>query len=171
MTARDLDATGSAPAPGTNRISALTLDKGSIARSNPNIEHEREVAIYDILEANVFAVDGRDDGPYSVVLGITDDRLVFQVTPDAGSAPPGAIPVPLLPLKRVMKDYFLVCETYYQAIRTQPPSKIQQIDQGRRALHDEGAKALVDRLQGKITMDTDTARRMFTLICALHWKG
>ncbi|MEQ1647180.1 MAG: UPF0262 family protein [Hyphomicrobiaceae bacterium] len=171
MTGRTVEATGDLPESGTNRLLSLTLDPGSIARGNPNIEHEREVAIFDILDANTFIVDGRNDGPYRLELAVADDRLLFNITPDAGTTTPVSIPVALLPLKRVMKDYFLVCETYYQAIRTSPPSKIQQIDQGRRALHDEGAKSLVDRLAGKLTMDTDTSRRLFTLICALHWKG
>jgi uncharacterized protein (UPF0262 family) len=171
MTARNVETSGDHPEPGNNHLTALTLDPGSIARGNPNIEHEREVAIFDILDANSFTVDGRNDGPYRLELAVADERLLFNITPDAGTTPHISIPVPLLPLKRVMKDYFLVCETYYQAIRTSPPSKIQQIDHGRRALHDEGAKALVDRLTGKLTMDSDTSRRLFTLICALHWKG
>ena len=162
---------GSAPLPGSrHRLQALSLDPGSIGRGNPQIEHEREVAIFDILEANQFEVIGRDDGPYQLLLGVADDRLMFNVTPAVGDET-AAIGVPLLPLRRVMKDYFLVCETYFDAIRTAPPSRIQQIDTGRRALHDEGAKALAERLAGKIELDSDTARRLFTLVCALHWRG
>ncbi len=162
--------------PGTtrHRIAAISLDPGSIKRGNPNIEHEREVAIYDILEANQFELAGRDDGPYSLVLGVVDDKLVFTATPDAAAATntePAVIAVPMLPLRRVMKDYFLVCETYFEAIRSAPPSRIAQIDVGRRALHDEGANALVEKLDGKISVDTTTARRLFTLVCALHWRG
>ena len=163
------------PLPGSrHRLSALSLDPGSIKRGNANIEHEREVAIYDILEANHFELVGRDDGPYGLVIGVADDKLTFTATPEAagGLAPePAVIAVPMLPLRRVIKDYFLVCETYFDAIRTAPPSRIQQIDVGRRALHDEGATALTERLAGKITLDTTTARRLFTLVCALHWRG
>ena len=164
-----------APHPGSrHRLSALSLDPGSIKRGNANIEHEREVAIYDILEANEFELVGRDDGPYALVLSVSDDKLVFTATPDGssgGSTEPAVIAVAMLPLRRVIKDYFLVCETYFDAIRTAPPSRIQQIDVGRRKLHDEGATILNERLDGKIALDTTTARRLFTLVCALHWRG
>ena len=164
-----------APLPGSrHRLSKLSLDLASIKRGNANIEHEREVAIYDILEANHFELAGRDDGPYGLVLGVSEDKLVFAVAADAAPASGGAptlITVPMLPLRRVIKDYFLVCETYFDAIRTAPPSRIQQIDVGRRKLHDEGATALVEKLAGTITLDTTTARRLFTLVCAMHWKG
>jgi len=158
------------PPPGTSRLIAISLDERSIARSNPNVDHEREVAIYDILDANSFAVDGRDDGPYTLVLGAADDRLVLTI----GNGASDAVITHLLsmsPLRRIMKDYFIVCDSYYQAIRSAPPSRIQSVDMGRRALHDEGSRVLADRLKGKITLDHDTARRLFTLICALHWKG
>ncbi len=157
-----------------HRLSALSLDPGSVKRGNANIEHEREVAIYDILEANHFELAGRDDGPYGLVLGVAEDKLVFSVTPAApseGSPDPIVVAVAMLPLRRVIKDYFLVCETYFDAIRSAPPSRIQQIDVGRRKLHDEGATALTDRLAGNITLDVTTARRLFTLVCALHWRG
>ena len=169
-TGRTID-DGQGPLPGArHRLSKLTLDPGSVKRGNANIEHEREVAIFDILEANEFELLGRDDGPYGLVLGVVDDRLVFTATPDAGGET-AVIQVALMPLRRVMKDYFLVCETYFDAIRNAPPSRIQQIDVGRRALHDEGATALTERLADKIRLDTTTARRLFTLICALHWRG
>lgn len=153
-----------------SRLVAITLDERSTATSNPNIEHEREVAIFDILEGNSFALEGRDDGPYSLNLGVAEDRLVFTVGDEAGNTIVTHM-LSLTPLKRVMKDYFLVCESYYEAIRTAPPSRIQAIDMGRRGLHDEGSRVLQERLAGKITVDLDTARRLFTLICALHWKG
>ena len=163
------DATG--PLPGSrHRLSALSLDPASIKRGNANIEHEREVAIFDVLEANQFELVGRDDGPYGLVLGVAEDRLTLAVTPAAGGEL-ALVQVPMLPLRRVMKDYFLVCETYFDAIRSAPPSRIQQIDVGRRALHDEGATALVERLAGRVILDTTTARRLFTLVCALHWRG
>ena len=152
------------------RLVAIKLDEASIGRGNQNIEHEREVAIFDILECNKFELEGREGGPYILNLSVVEDRLVFNVTPEDGSEPFSVV-LSLTPLRRVMKDYFIVCENYYQAIRTAPPSRIQSIDMGRRALHNEGSQVLTERLKGKITVDSDTARRLFTLICALHWKG
>jgi uncharacterized protein (UPF0262 family) len=153
-----------------SRLVSITLDEKSTATSNPNIEHEREVAIFDLLEGNSFALEGRDDGPYTLHLAIVEDRLVFTIGDETGETIVTHM-LSLTPLKRVMKDYFMVCESYYQAIRTAPPSRIQAIDMGRRGLHDEGSAVLLERLAGKITVDLDTARRLFTLICALHWKG
>ena len=158
------------PTPSKSRLVAIDLDESSIARHSANIDHEREVAIFDILDGNNFAPVGRDDGPYKLHLAIVDDRLVFAV----GTEQQDAVVTHLLslsPLRRIMKDYFIVCDSYYQAIRTAPPSRIQSIDMGRRALHDEGSRLLTQRLEGKITLDHDTARRLFTLICALHWRG
>jgi uncharacterized protein (UPF0262 family) len=152
------------------RLVAIHLDEGSIGRGNSSIEHEREVAIFDILEANSFTLEDRDVGPYTLDLSIVEDRLVFAVG-HQGEGETFTYVLSLTPLRRIMKDYFLVCESYYQAIRAAPPSRIQSIDMGRRALHDEGGKVLIERLKGKITVDNDTARRLFTLICALHWKG
>ena len=126
--------------------------------------------MFDILEGNRFTLDGRDGGPYSLNLSIGEDRLVFAVSQE-GSDETFTVVLSLTPMRRIMKDYFIVCESYYQAIRTAPPSRIQAIDVGRRALHDEGGNILVERLRGKITVDRDTSRRLFTLICALHWKG
>ena len=153
-----------------SKLVAITLDEKSTATSNPNIEHEREVAIFDIIEDNSFALEGREDGPYKLDLAIIEDRLVFAVTNEAEEALITHM-LSLTPFKRLMKDYFLVCESYYEAIRTAPPSRIQAIDMGRRGLHDEGSRVLLERLAGKIVVDLDTARRLFTLICALHWKG
>ena len=153
-----------------SRLIAITLDEKSTATTNSNIEHEREVAIFDILEANSFVLEGRDDGPYTLDLSIVEDRLVFTIG-HQGEGDTFSYVLSLTPLRRIMKDYFIVCETYYQAIRTAPPSRIQSIDMGRRALHDEGSRALSERLKGKIALDRDTSRRLFTLICALHWKG
>lgn len=152
-----------------SRLAAIKLDPNSIRRGNPNIEHEREVAIFDILEGNSFAPEGHDGGPYTLTLAIVDDRLSFAISEENSEA--FTFVLSLTPLRKVMKDYFLVCESYHQAIRTAPPSRIQAIDMGRRALHDEGSRILIDRLKGKVTVDGDTARRLFTLICALHWKG
>lgn len=154
----------------TDRLSEISLDPASIARGNSNIEHEREVAIYDILEGNVFAVEGRSDGPYKLVIGLVDERLALNISNDAGGLV-ATHQLSMTPMRRIMKDYFMVLDSYYQAIRTAQPSKIQAIDMGRRGLHDEGSRVLMERLEGKVTLDFDTARRIFTLISALHWKG
>ena len=153
-----------------DRLAAITLDPKSLGRTSANVEHEREVAIFDILDGNSFALDGLDAGPYKLHLSVLDDRLQLAVADDADMAI-ATHQVPLTPLKRIMKDYFLVCESYYDAVRSAPPARIQAIDVSRRALHGDGSLVLTDKLNGKITMDTDTARRLFTLVCALHWKG
>jgi uncharacterized protein (UPF0262 family) len=151
-------------------LTAITLDQTSIRHASHHIEHEREVAIFDILDANSFALDGRDDGPYVLRLSIADDKLLFNVgngyTPDLVTHG-----LALSPFKRIIRDYFLVCDNYYEAIKTAPPARIEAIDMGRRGLHDEGSRLLMERLAGKITLDFDTARRLFTLLAALHWKG
>jgi uncharacterized protein (UPF0262 family) len=153
-----------------SRLVSITLDEKSTATSNANIEHEREVAIFDLLEDNNFTLEGREEGPYTLNLSIVEDRLILGVGNEAGDTIITHM-LSLTPLKRIMKDYFLVCESYYAAIRSAPPSRIQAIDMGRRGLHDEGSRVLQERLAGKIVVDMDTARRLFTLICALHWKG
>lgn len=153
-----------------SRLIAITLDEASIARANATMRQEREMAVYDILDANHFALDDRDEGPYKLNLSIAEDRLVLAVgTEDMDVV--ATFVLSLTPLRRIMKDYFTVCDSYYQAIRTSPPSRIQAIDMGRRSLHDDGSRLLTERLKGKITVDHDTARRLFTLICALHWRG
>jgi uncharacterized protein (UPF0262 family) len=158
------------PPPTSSRLIEIKLDEASIARGSANIDHEREVAIYDLLDANVFQLVGRDDGPYRLRLSLADDRLVMAIASESSEAEISHM-LSLTSLRRIIKDYFIVCDSYYDAIRTAPPSRIQAIDMGRRALHDEGSRLLVDRLSGKIEIDHDTARRLFTLICALHWKG
>ncbi|MGE0628885.1 MAG: UPF0262 family protein [Hyphomicrobiaceae bacterium] len=158
------------PASPSARLIGIELDPGSIRRGAPNIDHEREVAIYDLLDANSFALPERDDGPYRLRLSISGDRLVFGIgNEDSDSLVTHMLS--LTSLRRVVKDYFIICDSYYAAIRQAPPSRIQAIDMGRRALHDEGSRLLTERLKGKIDVDHDTARRLFTLICALHWKG
>lgn len=153
-----------------SRLIEVTLDERAFGRHNANVEHEREVAIFDLLDSNSFELEGRDDGPYKLVLSITEDRLVFNIGNETAVTVVTHL-LSLTPLKRIIRDYFIICESYYEAIRTAPPSRIQAIDMGRRGLHDEGSRILMERLQGKITVDFDTARRLFTLICALHWKG
>jgi uncharacterized protein (UPF0262 family) len=152
------------------RLVEVTLDSGSIGRNSADVEHEREVAIFDLLERNSFALEHHDGGPYTLHLSLADNRLVFTVG-DATHAPIANVMLSLSPFRRLVKDYFLMCETYYQAIKTSPPSRIEAIDKGRRGLHDEGSRLLMERLKGKVLVDIATARRLFTLICALHWKG
>jgi uncharacterized protein (UPF0262 family) len=152
------------------RLVKVTLDEESIGRSSREIEHERAVAIYDLLEENSFCPVGHDGGPYSLHLAITSNRLVFDIRLADGTSVV-AHHLSLSPLRRIVKDYFLICESYYQAIRTSSPSQIEAIDVGRRGLHNEGSELLMQRLDGKIAIDADTARRLFTLICVLHWKG
>jgi uncharacterized protein (UPF0262 family) len=152
------------------RLVAVTLDEASIGRGSPDQEHERAVAIYDILEANSFALPGHDGGPYGLHLGLVENRLCFDVR-TADGAPVVAHHLSLTPFRKVVKDYEMVCDSYYKAIRTASPAQIEAIDMGRRGLHNEAAELLVERLSGKIEVDFDTARRIFTLIFALHWKG
>jgi len=152
------------------RLVEVTLDQASIGRNNAEVDHEREVAIFDLLEKNSFALEGHDGGPYTLSLSLADNRLVFTVG-DTDRAPIQHVMLSLSPFRRLVKDYFLICESYYQAIKTQPASKIEAIDMGRRGLHDEGSQLLLERLKGKIAIDLATARRLFTLLCALHWKG
>jgi uncharacterized protein (UPF0262 family) len=152
------------------RLVAVNLDESSIGRSNPDVEHERAVAIYDLLEDNSFAPAGDDGGPYALHLSINGARLVFEIRRADGS-PVMAHLLSLSPLRRIVKDYYTVCDSYYEAIRTATPERIEALDMARRGLHDEGSKILVERLARKVTMDFDTARRLFTLICVLHWKG
>ncbi|HMK40752.1 MAG TPA: UPF0262 family protein [Methyloceanibacter sp.] len=153
-----------------SRLVEVTLDQASIGRNNAEVEHERDVAIFDLLEKNSFALEGHDGGPYTLHLSLADNRLVFTVG-DTVRAPIQHVMLSLSPFRRLVKDYFLICESYYQAIKTQPASRIEAIDMGRRGLHDEGSQLLLERLKGKITVDLATARRLFTLLCALHWKG
>ena len=154
----------------SRRLVAVTLDENSIGRSNPDVEHERAVAIYDLLEENTFAPNGGEDGPFALHLSITGSRLVFDIKRDDG-APVMAHLLSLSPLRRIVKDYFMICDSYYAAIRTATPDRIEALDMGRRALHDEGSAILMERLKRKVSIDFDTARRLFTLICVLHWKG
>jgi uncharacterized protein (UPF0262 family) len=152
------------------RLSAITLDEHSVVQRSRAIEQEREVAIYDLLEANQFKPEGSSGGPYHLTLGVEETRLALDIFLEDGT-PYGKVLLSLAPLRRTIKDYFLVCESYYKAIRTAPPHQIEALDMARRALHDEGARELRERLEGKVETDLDTARRLFTLICALHWRG
>ena len=152
------------------RLIDVELDE-SIGRSTPDVEHERAVAIFDLIEENSFRpVGDAGDGPYKLRLSLAEARLVFAVSRESGEPVVTHI-LSLTPFRRVVKDYFLICESYYEAIRASTPSQIEAIDMGRRGLHNEGSQTLMDRLSGKIEVDFDTARRLFTLVCVLHWKG
>ena len=153
-----------------NRLVAITLDEGSIGRSSPDVEHERATAIYDLVEENFFAPVGHKGGPYALGLSLKENRLVFDIRLADGK-PVIAHLLSLTPFKRIIKDYFLICDSYYAAIRTATPDRIEAIDMGRRGLHDEGSRILQDAIKRKVKVDFDTARRLFTLICVLHWKG
>lgn len=152
------------------RLSAITLDEASVVYRSRAIEQEREVAIYDLLEANVFKPEGSPGGPYHLHLGMEDNRLVLDIRREDGSEQ-GRVFLSLVPLRKTVKDYFLVCDSYYKAIRTAPPHQIESLDMARRTLHDEGARELQARLADKVQSDFDTARRLFTLICVLQMRG
>ena len=148
------------------RIIDIVLDEESVARRSPEVEHERAVALFDLIEENDFALVGAP-GPYRLRIAIFEQRLVFDVR-DAHDNKLRDIVLSLTPFRKVVKDYFLVCESYYAAIKRLSPSQIEALDMGRRGLHNEGSELLRERLAGKIEIDSGTARRLFTLICALH---
>ena len=152
------------------RLTAITLDEQSVVQRSRAIEQEREVAIYDLLEANLFKPDGSAGGPYHLTLSVEETRLALDIALEDGT-PHGKVMLSLAPLRKTVKDYFLVCENYYKAIRTAPPHQIEALDMARRALHDEGARELQARLEGKVETDFDTARRLFTLVCVLQMRG
>ena len=152
------------------RLVDVELDE-SIGRSTPDVEHERAVAIFDLIEENAFHPVGDEaGGPYKLKLSLMESRLIFSIMRESGDEVATHI-LSLTPLRRVVRDYFLVCESYYEAIRSASPSKIEAIDMGRRGLHNEGSQTLQTRLNGKIEVDFATARRLFTLVCVLHWRG
>jgi uncharacterized protein (UPF0262 family) len=153
-----------------SRLIDISLDE-TIGRATPDVEHERAVAIYDLIEENAFRPVGDTvGGLYKLKLSLIESRLVFSVSREDGAAVITHI-LSLTPFRRIVKDYYMICESYYEAIRSSTPSQIEAIDMGRRGLHNEGSQTLLDRLSGKIDVDFDTARRLFTLICVLHWRG
>ena len=154
--------------PRSDRLAQITLDDSLAQAASADIAHEREVAIYDLLSDNQFEVDG-NPGPYRLHLMLVENRLVFDLTGGQEGAR-ATFMLSLTPFRRILRDYFAICENYYAAIKTAPPSRIEAIDMGRRGLHDEGSRGLQERLAGKAVMDFKTARRLFTLICALHWR-
>ena len=156
-------------ATGDFRLCDVVLDD-SIGRATPDVEHERAVAIFDLVEENSFTPVGHTGGPYRLSISLVDSKLVFAITTEDGGAVATHI-LSLTPFRRIVKDYFLICESYYEAIRSASPSRIEAIDMGRRGIHNEGSQTLRDRLNGKIEIDFDTARRLFTLVCVLYWRG
>ncbi|MEC5291796.1 UPF0262 family protein [Aurantimonas sp. C2-6-R+9] len=154
----------------SGRLIDIQLDE-TIGRATPDVEHERAVAIFDLIEENVFNPAGApEDGRFKLKLSLADKRLVFDVRDEVGE-PIVAHILSLTPFRRVIKDYFLICDSYYEAIRSATPQQIEAIDMGRRGIHNDGSQTLMDRLKGKIVVDLDTARRLFTLICVLHWRN
>jgi uncharacterized protein (UPF0262 family) len=151
------------------RLTDVELDE-SIGRSTPDVEHERAVAIFDLVEENSFEPIGHEGGPYRLKLSLVDKRLVIRITTEQGDEVATHI-LSLTPFRRVVKDYFMICESYYEAIRKGSLTQIEAIDMGRRGVHNEGSQTLMDRLNGKVKVDFATARRLFTLICVLHWRG
>ncbi len=153
-----------------NRLIRINFDERSIERGTTDQEHERQIAIYDLIDDNSFALPDHPGGPYALTIGLFDAKLALDVKDEADTTIATHI-LSLTPFRRILKDYFMVCESYYAAIRTATPAQIEAIDMGRRGLHDEGAVLLEDRLKDKILCDQPTYRRLFTLITALHWKG
>ena len=154
---------------GDFRLCDVVLDE-SIGRSTPDVEHERAVAIFDLIEENTFEPSGHAGGPYRLNLSLVDSKLVFTIRTEGDEVIATHI-LSLTPFRRIIKDYFMICESYYEAIRSSTPSQIEAIDMGRRGIHNDGSQTLMDRLSGKIKVDFDTARRLFTLVCVLYWRG
>ena len=159
----------------TARLCHIEIDDRALPPPTPEIEQERKVAIFDLMEDNSFALPPREgkelpDGPYRLRLGIAEKRLVFDIATEDGDRA-GEFHLSLGPFRQVVKDYFQICESYFDAVKKLPPSQIEAIDMARRGIHNEGARVLQERLDGKAEVDLDTARRLFTLICVLHWGG
>jgi uncharacterized protein (UPF0262 family) len=157
------------------RICHIEIDDAGLPAPTPEIEQERRVAIFDLLEDNRFAMPGRGgqaapDGPFRLALAIREGRLVFELDTEDGQRLASFL-LSLGPFRQVVKDYFQICESYFDAVKRLPPSQIEAIDMARRGIHNEGARVLQERLEGKAELDTDTARRLFTLICVLHFGG
>lgn len=159
--------------PETACLVDVVLDESTIGRANADIEHERAVAIFDLLESNYFWPVGHTSTgkfEYCLQLGLIEQRLVFDISDRDGTKVATHI-LSLTPFRRIVKDYFQICENYYEAIRSATPNQIEAIDMARRGLHNDGCETLCERLDGKISIDHQTARRLFTLICVLHWRG
>lgn len=155
-----------------HRLASIDLDATTLPAATAEIEHERRVAIFDLVEKNSFEPVGSDGGPYALTLSLQDNRLVFDIRQQGGAEGSGrTYALSLTPMKSVLKDYVLICDSYYEALRGSSPSQIEAVDMGRRGLHNEGAELLKQRLEGKVVVDHETARRLFTLVCALYRRG
>lgn len=154
--------------PSQHRLQSVELDEESLASASRDQDQERQIAIFDLLEENHFAPDGAAAGPYALRIALIDNRLALNIT---GPDYQRLHMLSLSPLRAVVRDYRMICESYHQAIRQATPQRIEALDMGRRAIHNEGSALLQARLTGKVTTDLDTARRLFTLVCALHWRG
>lgn len=158
-----------------SRITSIEIDDSALPPPTPEIEQERKVAVFDLLEDNSFSLPGHEgrgipDGPYLLNLAIRERRLVFDIRTEDGG-PAAEFHLSLGPFRQVVKDYFQICESYFDAVKKLPPGQIEAIDMARRGIHNEGARVLQERLEGKADLDIDTARRLFTLICVLHFGG
>ncbi len=153
-----------------HRLTHVQLDEKTFVRRKPEVEHERAIAIYDLLEDNFFRPEGDFQGPYALHIRVAENRLFLDVRSEDG-LPLVEVSLPLTPFRTIVKDYFMVCESYYSAIKKSTPSQIEAIDMGRRGLHNEGSELLRQRLAGKVEVDFETARRLFTLVCILHIRG
>ena len=151
-------------------ILGITLDERNIVRRSPQVEHERKAAIYDLIEENHFSPAGGFDGPFNVSLKVEENRLVFNVC-NVHDEPLTNFSLSLNAFRTLIREYFMVCESYFHAIKNFSPSQIEAIDMGRRSLHNEGAQLLSERLQEKVDINEPTARRLFTLLCVLHMRG
>ena len=153
-----------------DRLASVFLDEQTIPRGAIELDHERAVAIFDLIEENSFGVPGRDEGPYSLTISQEESKLTFDVRAGDGEQAVSIV-VSMTPLRPLLRDYFMVCETYYSAIRTASPRQIEAIDRERTKLHNEGAQLMAQRLGEKVLIDQGTARRLFTLIATLRWKA
>jgi uncharacterized protein (UPF0262 family) len=152
------------------RIAKITLDERSVVRLNTDVDHERAVAIADLLSENSFVPTAALAGPFHLHLGVAENRLLLDIL-DTKDKKLEQVVLPLSPFRKLVKDYFLICGSYYSAVREASPAKIEAIDMGRRALHNEGSAKLAERLADRVVMDDNTARRLFTLLCVLHIRG
>ncbi|WP_292033254.1 MULTISPECIES: UPF0262 family protein [unclassified Brevundimonas] len=153
---------------GPHKLSSIEVDAASLPAATAEIEHQRRVAIFDLVEQNSFTPEGAEGGPYTLRLSSQDNRLAFDI---AGPDFARTHVLSLSPMKAVIRDYALICESYYEALRGSSPSQIESVDMGRRGLHNEGAELLRGRLEGKVEIDKETARRLFTLVCAVYRRG
>ncbi|MBY0563787.1 MAG: UPF0262 family protein [Hyphomonadaceae bacterium] len=154
----------------TNRLVEVGLHEDSLAPASPNAEQERRIALFDLKESNTFVVIGESRGPYALTLAMAEGRLIFDVADSSGERV-CVHPVSMGSLRKIVKDYTMICESYHQAIRTASPSQIEAIDMGRRGLHNDAADVLMTLLRERIQIDLETARRLFTLVCALHVRS